>query len=164
MPRPIPQTQHAKPAGDPGGYADRVRQVFYDHLASHGLRLTAQRTAIVDHLLRSGRHESLEEVYAAVKRSGIGRATVFRTLRMLEECSLVSAIADPKGTKRFELDLERPHHDHLICVRCGRIQEVHWPKLEKIQQTVCREMEFTPQWHRHEIFGLCAACEEGKPR
>lgn len=146
------------PKPDANDYADRVRRVFSDHLASHGLRLTTQRSLIVDHLLRSGRHESLEEVYSALKRHGVGRATVFRTLRMLEECSLASAITGPEGTKRFELDLERPHHDHLICVRCGRIQEVHWPKLEKIQQKVCRELKFTPQWHRHEIFGLCAGC------
>jgi Fur family ferric uptake transcriptional regulator len=143
-------------------YAARVHQVFSDHLATHGLRLTHQRSRIVDHLLESDKHESLEEIYEALKAQGIGRATVFRTLRMLESCELVSAITGPKGTKRFELDLERPHHDHLICVQCGLIQEVHWPKLEKIQQRVCRELGFKPQWHRHEIFGLCASCAKKK--
>ena len=140
------------------GYRERVRQVFSDHLAVHGLRLTRQRTRILDFLLSAEKHVSLEDVYQALRRHGLGRATVFRTLKMLEECKLVTHVTGPRGTSRFEVNLERPHHDHLICVQCSRIFEVRWPELEKIQLRACRQLGFEPAWHRHEIFGRCADC------
>lgn len=146
-----------QPAGR-AGYTERVHQVFTDYLARHGLRLTRQRTRILDHLVSADRHLSLEEIYQALRRHGLGRATVFRTLKMLEACELITHVSSADGTSRFELHLERPHHDHLICVDCSRILEVRWPELEKIQQRSCRELGFEPLWHRHEVFGRCAEC------
>jgi len=139
-------------------FLTRVLQVFTQHLAANGLRLTDQRRAILDFFLNSDRHLSQEEIYAALRGKGIGRATVFRTLKTLQECGLVAPVVGRDGTPRFEINLERPHHDHLICVECGRIQEVRWPELEKIQEEACRRAGFVPKWHRHEIFGLCRDC------
>jgi len=143
-------------------FAARVAAVFGAHLAKNGLRLTGQRRAILDHLLRSDRHLSQEEVYQSLRGRGIGRATVFRTLKTLQECGLAAPVIGRDGVPRFEINLERPHHDHLICVECGRIQEVTWPELEKIQEDTCRRAGFTPKWHRHEIFGLCRSCAKGR--
>ena len=140
------------------GYVERVREVFADQLARRGLRLTSQRGRILDFLLAAERHVSLDEIHRALRGSGLGRATVFRTLNMLQDSGLVSRVSGPKGSARFEVNLERPHHDHLICTVCGRIEEVRWPELEKIQHRVCQEAGFEPVWHRHEIFGRCAAC------
>lgn len=142
----------------PAGYSERIRRFFSDYLAQHGLRLTGQRRRILDLFLESDRHLSQEEIYGALRKHGVGRATVFRTLKMLEECRLVDHVVGPGGTPRFELHLDRPHHDHLICVSCGDIQEVSWPKLEEIQERTCRKIGFVPKWHRHEIFGWCRAC------
>jgi Fur family ferric uptake transcriptional regulator len=142
------------------GYVDRIRRVFTEHLAKNGLRLTAQRRRILDYFLQADRHLSQDEIYLALRKHGLGRATVFRTLKMLEECRLVNHVIGSTGTPRFEVDLERPHHDHLICVDCGRIQEVRWPKLEEIQEQTCRKIGFTPKWHRHEIFGRCRECSK----
>lgn len=144
--------------GKNAGYRARVAEVFNDHLVRHGLRMTRQREKILGHLLETGKHLSLEEVYLALKKHGIGRATVFRTLKMLEECGLAEHVTEAGGTTRYEIGLERPHHDHLICVECGRIQEVRWPELEKIQSRACRMLGFQPKWHRHEVFGRCAEC------
>jgi Fur family ferric uptake transcriptional regulator len=144
-------------------FVARVLAVFTDHLAKNGLRLTGQRRAIVDFFLRSDRHLSQEEIYAELRSQGIGRATVFRTLKTLQKCGLVAPVVGRDGTPRFEINLERPHHDHLICVQCDRIQEVRWPELEKIQEETCRRVGFTPQWHRHEIFGSCRNCVRKTP-
>lgn len=151
-----------KPAARPA-FVARVLRVFTEHLAKNGLRLTGQRRAILDFFLNSDRHLTQEEIYAALRGQGIGRATVFRTLKTLQECGLVAPVVGGDGTPRFEINLERPHHDHLICIECGRIQEVRWPELEKIQEDTCRRAGFTPKWHRHEIFGLCRDCSR-KPR
>lgn len=147
-------------AGRPG-YAQRIREAFQEHLEKNDLRLTGQRQRILDYLLSADRHVSLNDIYKALKKHGVGRVTVFRTLKMLEEANLVDHVSTPKGTSRFEMKLERPHHDHLICVHCGAIQEVRWPELEKIQDRICKMRSFTVAWHRHEVFGRCAACGGG---
>jgi Fur family ferric uptake transcriptional regulator len=144
--------------GGRADYTKRIHEAFSAHLARNGLRLTHQRRRILNFFLDADRHLSQEEIYAGLRKYGLGRATVFRTLKMLEEAHLVDHVIGSTGTPRFEVSLERPHHDHLICVECGRIQEVRWPKLEEIQEKGCRKIGFTPKWHRHEVFGRCRDC------
>jgi Fur family transcriptional regulator, ferric uptake regulator len=153
--------------GDRKEYVKKIHAVFSAHLAKNGLRLTDQRKRILDFFLQTDHHLSQEEIYTSLRKYGLGRATVFRTLKMLEEARLVNHVSGSGGTPRFEVNLERPHHDHLICIDCGRIQEVRWPKLEQIQERTCRKIGFSPKWHRHEIFGRCRQCtkrlESAKP-
>jgi len=144
--------------GNRAVYTKRIYRIFTDHLTKNGLRLTSQRRKILDFLLQATHHLSQEEIYHALRHHGLGRATVFRTLKMLEESRLVNHVIGSTGTPRFEVNIERPHHDHLICINCGHIQEVLWPKLEHIQEQTCRKIGFIPKWHRHEIFGLCRSC------
>lgn len=139
-------------------YAGKIRRFFAEYLAKNGLRLTRQRRRIVDALLAADRHLSQEELYKALRRFGLGRATIFRTLKMLQEGALVEPVFGKDSVPRFEVQRDRPHHDHLICIECGRIREVRWPKLEAIQEETCRKIGFIPKWHRHEIFGRCKEC------
>lgn len=141
-------------------YPRRVHEIFTSHLERQGLRLTSQRRLILDYFLQAERHVSQDDIYRALRRHGVGRATVFRTLKTLEECGLVDHVVGTDGVPRFEVKSERPHHDHLICISCGRIQEVRWPRLEKIQEKTCRQIGFLPRWHRHEIFGRCKNCQK----
>jgi Fur family ferric uptake transcriptional regulator len=140
------------------GYAERIREVFRAYLSQRDLAFTSQRAAILDHLLSADQHLSQDDIYAALKGGGIGKVTVFRTLKMLEECHLAERVTDPRGRPRYEIKLERPHHDHLICMTCGRIQEVRWPSVEKTQETTCKELGFEILYHRHEVFGRCRDC------
>lgn len=132
--------------------------VYEGKLAAGGLRLTGQRRRILDLFLRTERHLTQEEIHQALRVHGLGRATVFRTLKILQERGLVRPVVGRDGTPRFEIDRGRPHHDHLVCLGCGHIREVHWPRLERIQQAACRRLGFIPRWHRHEVFGLCRDC------
>lgn len=145
-------------AGRPG-YADRIRQLFQEHHQKKGMRMTQQRNRILDFLLETNHHVGMEEIYQSLKGHGIGRVTVFRALKMLEECQLIDRVNAQDGKPRYEVKYERPHHDHLICVECGAIQEIQWPQVEKIQEKTCREIGFQPLFHRHEIFGRCQNCQ-----
>jgi Fur family ferric uptake transcriptional regulator len=145
-------------AGPEKKHAEKIVRVFTEHLAKNGLRLTGQRRLILDQFLKTDRHLSQDEIYLALRSHGVGRATVFRTLKTLQECGVISPVVGRDGTSRFEVELDRPHHDHLICIKCGRIQEVRWPALEKIQDDACRKAGFVPKWHRHEVFGVCKDC------
>jgi Fur family ferric uptake transcriptional regulator len=121
--------------------------------------MTQQRNLILDYLLKANHHVGLEEIYQALKSKGVGRVTVFRALKMLEECKLVDRVNTLDGRPRFEVKFERPHHDHLICIECGVIQEIQWPQVEKIQEKACKQLKFVPLFHRHEIFGRCQNCQ-----
>lgn len=142
------------------GYAERIRQVFEEYSKKKGLFHTPQRAAILNHLLEAERHVSQDEIYAALKSKGIGKITVFRTLKMLEDCHLLEKVQLQDGTFRYEVQMERPHHDHLICVDCGHIMEIQWPEVERAQEKTCRKLGFEILYHRHEIFGRCAECQK----
>jgi Fur family ferric uptake transcriptional regulator len=140
------------------GYAKRIHHVFQEYLKGKTLRYTAPREKILNTLLSANRHLSVRDIYGALKKNGIGKATVFRTLHMLEECKLVDRVSTHNGAPRFEVKMERPHHDHLICVECGAIAEIQWPEIERIQDRACRRAGFSILWHRHELFGRCRSC------
>ena len=142
------------------GYAARIREVFQEYLTHQNLRFTTQRETILDYLLKAENHVTQNEVYQALRGKGIGKVTVFRTLKMLEECRLAERVTSPRGgLPKYEIKHERPHHDHLICMECGAIREVQWPGVERIQEKTCKALHFSPVWHRHEIFGRCSDCE-----
>ena len=140
------------------GYADRIREVFHGLVQSKGLMHTHQREDILNHLLAADRHLTQDEIYVALKPRGIGKVTVFRTLKLLDEAGLTEKVYGSDGTIRYEIKLDRPHHDHLVCVSCGGIQEVQWPEIERFQEKACREKGFSPLYHRHEVFGRCQSC------
>ncbi len=142
------------------GYADRIRELFEKYHHERGMRMTQQRSRILDYLLSAHHHVGEDEIYQALKSYGIGKVTVFRALKMLEECKIIDRVHAPNGKPRYEVNYERPHHDHLICVECGAIQEIQWPQVERIQEKTCRELGFTPIFHRHEIFGRCRNCQK----
>ncbi len=150
-------------AATPGGrqrWQQRLLLAFQDQLAEDGLKLTPQRCAILEALFGATDHLDLDGVYHAVKahRAGVGRATVFRTLKLLERYGLVDRVDGANGVARFELKHDRPHHDHMVCVECGAILEFHNDRMEAIQNEAIREAGFTALWHRHEIFGRCRPC------
>jgi Fur family transcriptional regulator, ferric uptake regulator len=146
-------------AGRPG-YADRIRQQFEKYHHEKGMRMTHQREMILDYLLDAHHHLGMDEIYKALKPKGVGKVTVFRALKMLEEAKLVDRVTSSDGKPRYEVNYERPHHDHLICIECGTIQEIQWPQIEKIQEKTCKDLGFQSMFHRHEIFGRCKFCQQ----
>jgi Fur family ferric uptake transcriptional regulator len=129
-------------------------------LGARGIRLTGRRAQVLDYLAREGRHRSLEELSRELRRRipGIGRATVFRTVRLLVDMGLAASVTDARGVPRYEAMLGRRHHDHLICLACGNVMEFENPAIERLQSATARRHRFIPAWHRHEIYGRCARC------
>ncbi len=130
------------------------------HIKARGLRGTAQREDILRFVAAVRGHAGLEDIFQGVRaRSpGVGRATVFRTVKLLEEIGLVSRVTFADGLPRYEYAVGRARHDHLICVECGEAQEFSSPGIERLQSTAARARGFRILWHRHEIFGRCARC------
>jgi Fur family ferric uptake transcriptional regulator len=128
-----------------------------DYLRKNGLKTTQQREAIVDAFLRSSGHVGLDDLLATARLShpGVGLATVYRTVKLLEEAGLAATRHFESGHTLYEVAQGRAHHDHLICQSCGYIVEFESDEIERLQEAAARKMGFNVLRHRHELFGLC---------
>ena len=142
-------------------WRDEVIVRFEEQLRKDGQRLTAPRRKIVDHILSLKDHQTMEQISSAVKTKdpSVGRATVFRTIKLLEKMQVITRVPSHDGVNRYEPSHNRPHHDHMICVECGRIEEFHSDRMEFFQNEALKRHHFHPLWHRHEIYGRCEKCE-----
>jgi Fur family transcriptional regulator, ferric uptake regulator len=147
---------HSEPAHD----AAEGRETFREYLREHNLPVTAQRLAIADVVLGSGRHVSAEDVQQELARSGAsaGTATVYRTLEVLVKSGLVVERDFGEGFKRFEAARDVPHHEHLLCTVCGKVTEFRDERLERMTTVLAETHGYTRQRHRLVIYGLCSDC------
>lgn len=131
------------------------------YLREHNLPVTAQRLAIADVLLTSERHLSVEEVAQEVTARGrtVGTATVYRTIDTLLESGLVVERDFGEGFRRFEPARDVPHHEHLVCTQCGRVEEFRDERLERMTTIVAESRGFARQRHRLVIHGVCRECQ-----
>jgi Fur family ferric uptake transcriptional regulator len=140
---------------------------FSRFLASHSLRLTRERRAILDEMLQVRGHFDADALLSHFRRKGrpVSRATLYRTLTRLVEAGLVHKIEMAKGQARYEVMVGRHHHDHMICLACGRIVEFESREIERLQEEICRRKGFTMTGHMHQIRGHCSDCRDqaGRP-
>lgn len=130
-------------------------------LRARGLRVTAQRVAVLQALAQSGGHPTVDEIYREVQRRFpmISLNTVYKTLTALrEQGELISVESGEDGALRFESN-PTPHH-HLVCLRCRRIQDVIDPALNALRGSRRLLGSFTVVGHRVEFFGYCPECRK----
>lgn len=129
-------------------------------LKKAGLKVTTPRMKILQLLEDAEEHHmSAEEIYRLLAESGedIGFATVYRVLTQFEEAGLVSRHHFEGGHSVFELNLGQ-HHDHLVCVKCGHVEEFVDAVIEERQQHVAKQAGYTMTDHSLNIFGVCHKC------
>jgi Fur family ferric uptake transcriptional regulator len=142
--------------GDMTGGAG-LKEPWRQYLRRKRLKTTQQREAIVDAFLRARGHVGLEDLLELARRRnpGVGLATVYRTVKLLEEAGLAHARQFGGGQTLYEVAGLRAHHDHIICQKCQHIVEFESDEIEGIQARIARKHGFTILQHRHELFGLC---------
>ena len=130
---------------------------FQKFIQTKGLKSTKQRSTIVNVFFKMRGHISVEELLRGVKAVNpkIGYATVYRTLHLLVESSLVEERRFGDGLARYEGHSEVEHHDHMICQDCGKIFEFYNPELEALQEKLAKEHKFIIHRHRLELYGKC---------
>jgi Fur family transcriptional regulator, ferric uptake regulator len=129
-----------------------------------GLHASKIRDLVVDTFLSTRQHTGLDDLLRKVraKNPNVGMATVYRTMKLLEQAGLADARDFGSGATVYEIALGRDHHDHLVCERCGAIAEFYDDGIEKLQDTIAQEHGFELKRHRHELFGLCHLCRRRK--
>ena len=116
--------------------------------------MTSQRRVIVQVLADSDDHPAAEDVYRRASRieGRISLATVYRTIRLLEEAGILEKHDFGDGRARYE-EIQRTHHDHLIDVDTGEVIEFVNEEIEALQETIARELGYRLTGHRHELYG-----------
>ena len=131
-------------------------------LKKAGLKATLPRIKILSFLEESKiRHMSAEDVYKAMLDSGeeISLATVYRVLTQFEQAGLVTRHHFEGGHSVFELDSGK-HHDHILCVKCGRVDEFVDSVIEERQRNIAAEKGYDMTDHSLYIFGICQKCQK----
>ena len=129
-------------------------------LTKEGLRYTLQRQAIWDELYASDEHRDAEEIYLALYNSGlkVSRATVYRTIDVLVKNNLDRKLDLGDGRARYENKMDTAHHDHLICVQCGKIEEFMDNVIENRQEVIVKNFGYRLIRHIHQLFVICDKC------
>ena len=134
------------------------------HLKDAGLKSTQSRRKVLEILEQNEpRHLTAEDIYQAAKNddASISLATVYRVLTQFEEAKLVLKHTFETGSAVYELS-SGTHHDHMVCLECGNVQEFIDDVIESRQQKVARDAEFTLCDHNLTLYGLCKKCQSSK--
>ncbi|MCL4183704.1 MAG: ferric iron uptake transcriptional regulator [Burkholderiaceae bacterium] len=126
-------------------------------LKNMGLKATLPRLKILE-IFQHGRqrHMSAEDVYRELlaEHQEIGLATVYRVLTQFEHAGLLKRSNFESGKAVYELE-EGQHHDHLVCLQCGRVEEFYDPEIERRQHKIAKDRGFTLQEHALALYGNC---------
>ena len=125
-------------------------------LEDGGHRLTAPRRAVLSAIARSRRPFTIEEL--CERLPGTGRATVFRTVKLLQELELVCRVPLEDGGVRYQHARSGEHHHHLICNSCGSVTEFSDPSLDATVEQNAAAAGFELDGHSAELYGRCGAC------
>ena len=130
-------------------------------LRDDGFKITPQRTAIVDYLLRTEDHPSAELIHKVVRRKYpmVSLSTVYKTLDLLREKKLVNEI-EVEGEARF--DAHTDEHINLVCVSCGKIEDVDEDLLKEIQIKAAKKSKYIILQSSFELSGYCGLCKTKK--
>jgi Fur family ferric uptake transcriptional regulator len=138
-------------------------EALQTQLRQAGLRVTAQRAAVLRVLAHSEEHLSAEQIWEQAKAydASINLATVYRTLSTLKELGIIdprSLTAD--GRRRFYESAAKPRHYHFTCLGCGRVQEFESDLLDRAREQIARQHGFHITTARITFEGLCECCAQ----
>ncbi len=140
---------------------DTWQEKYQEYLLHNGLKSTVQRDLIANEFYRLKGHITAEDLHANIrkKHSSIGLATVYRTLKILASAGIAHERRFNDGFTRYEFfDPEDRHHDHIVCISCGKVEEFENDEIEELQKSVAKRYKFTMLDHKLEIYGRCNNC------
>ena len=138
----------------------KEEKIFKEFLKRNNLKQSIQRKLILRTFLKTKKHMTIDELYQLVREEypNIGYATVYRTLKLLYQSGLGRELKFEDGIMRFEHNFKYPHHDHIICIKCKRVEEVYDPMIRKLYKKMAKKAGFSNVRHRLQIYGICKKC------
>jgi Fur family transcriptional regulator, ferric uptake regulator len=137
------------------------KQKFDEYISNKGLKLTREREEIVRDILRTDGHFAPDELFVQLRARGskVSRASIYRTIPLLVESGMIEEVERVDKHAHYERVSQDSHHDHMICIRCGRVIEFYSAGLEQMQERLCRQEKFRGMRHCLDILGVCDKCD-----
>jgi Fur family ferric uptake transcriptional regulator len=139
-------------------------EVFAKKLRETGGRLTDERRTLLQVVRNKKGHFEAEDIFRELQKKGhkVSLATVYRNFSVMVEAGILRRVALglERAPMQFECIWGQEHHDHLVCLGCGKKVEFSYPAIDVLQEEVAREHSFTLVGHHLELHGLCSACQE----
>lgn len=136
---------------------ESAEQKFRDFLKNGNNRITSERFEVLNAALDYQGHFSADELFISMKniKSEVSRATVYNTLELLAQCNLLTRRQFGDNMNRYESNVGRHNHDHLVCTNCGRIYEFSVPPINNIIEEITEKLGFEVTGYSFNIFGTC---------
>jgi Fur family ferric uptake transcriptional regulator len=124
-------------------------------------KITSPRQAILEILRRQAHPLTTQEIFGSLPKGECDLATVYRSMRLLEQMGIVKRFDFGDGTARFELleEGDDGHHHHLVCIRCAEVVELDECLIRELEERIASQNGFKGVTHKLEFFGVCPACQ-----
>ncbi len=140
------------------------KNAFFSFIKGRGFKYTPERNAILEAISTFKGHFNADELSDRLRERGetISRATVYRSIPLLLESGIIKETVRELEKTSYETVFGRDHHDHLVCISCGRLIEFKDDEIERMQVRTCEKYGFEPVDHWMSIRGYCESCRKRK--
>lgn len=146
------------------GEKENPESILKRQLVRRGLKYTNERREILRAVLSTHEHFDADWLYKQMRKhdAKASKATVYRTIALLVECALIREVFQSEHGAYYEHIYGHEHHEHMICLTCGKVIEFISRRLEQLQEEACRAHGFHAVRHHLQVFGYCADCHPCK--
>jgi Fur family ferric uptake transcriptional regulator len=130
-------------------------EIIIERLEMRGYRVTASRRRVVDAIMSQPSHFTVDDVLRDSRK--VGRATVFRTMKLLTDLNVVCRVLMDDGTLHYRVSA-RGHHHHLVCRDCGRVEDFATCDVTSLVNELAKNTQYEIEGHWLEIYGRCQSC------
>ena len=134
-------------------------ELIVRRLGLRGHRVTSSRRRVLDALLAAPAHFTVDDVLQ--RADGVGRATVFRTMKLLQDLNVVCRVMMEDGSLHYRMSA-RGHHHHLVCRSCGRVEDFATCDVSALVQKLSASTEYEIEGHWLEVYGRCQSCQSAQ--
>ncbi|MFS0865014.1 Fur family transcriptional regulator [Fredinandcohnia sp. 179-A 10B2 NHS] len=125
-------------------------------LKERGLRITPQRTLILQTIISLKGHPTVEDIHR--KLPYISLATIYNNVKLFVSLRILKELPYGNGLSKYEL-ANQPNHYHILCESCGEIIDFNFPPLKELEHVACKLTQFKIRSHQMEVYGLCTTCQ-----